>query len=188
MCLNCLQLLSIRGAGSVVGIATGYGLDGPGSNPGGGEIFPTCPDRPCCPHSLLYNGYRVFPGCKVRPGRDTDPSPLLVPWLWKGRVIPLLPLWTVRPVQSLSAYRRVQFTLFSIRCEHFTFPTQTLAVVVLKTVYYGGWGNLLCPSIVTMELNVFVCLHSFTRSTQSETGLLFNSYFLTARSRVFFKL
>jgi len=28
------------------------------------------------PKSLLYNGYRVFPGGKVRPGRDTDPSHL----------------------------------------------------------------------------------------------------------------
>jgi len=25
---------------------------------------------------LLYNGYGVFPGSKVRPGRDADPSPL----------------------------------------------------------------------------------------------------------------
>ena len=24
---------------------------------------------------LLYNGYRVFPGRKERPGRDSDPSP-----------------------------------------------------------------------------------------------------------------
>ena len=27
------------------------------------------------PTSLLYNGYRVFPGGKVRPGRDANPSP-----------------------------------------------------------------------------------------------------------------
>jgi hypothetical protein len=33
------------GRDSSVGTATGYGLDGPGSNPGGGEIFRTCPDR-----------------------------------------------------------------------------------------------------------------------------------------------
>ena len=33
-----------RGPGSSVGIATVYGLDGPGSNPGGGEIFR--PSRP----------------------------------------------------------------------------------------------------------------------------------------------
>ena len=46
-----------------------------GSNPGGGEIFRTCPDRPWGPPSILYNGYRVFPGGKERPGRDTHPSP-----------------------------------------------------------------------------------------------------------------
>ena len=44
-------------------------------NPGGGEIFRTCPDWPWGPPSLLYNGYRVFPGGKERPGRDADPSP-----------------------------------------------------------------------------------------------------------------
>ena len=44
------------------------------SNPGGGEIFRTCSDRPWGPPSLLYNRYRVFPGGKVLPGRDADPS------------------------------------------------------------------------------------------------------------------
>jgi hypothetical protein len=48
-------------------LATGWTARG--SNPGGGEIFRTRPDRPWGPHSLLYNGYRVyFPGVK-RPGR-----------------------------------------------------------------------------------------------------------------------
>ena len=46
-----------------------------GSNPGGGEIFRTCPERPCDPPFLLYNEYRVFPGGKEKPGRDADPSP-----------------------------------------------------------------------------------------------------------------
>jgi hypothetical protein len=46
-----------------------------GSNPDGGEIFRTCPDRPWGPPSLLYSGYRVFTGRKVWPGRDADPSP-----------------------------------------------------------------------------------------------------------------
>jgi hypothetical protein len=36
--------LSLFGPGSSVGIATDYGLDGPGSNPGGDEIFR--PSRP----------------------------------------------------------------------------------------------------------------------------------------------
>ena len=34
------------GPRSVVGIATAYGLDGPGIKSWWGEIFRTCPDRP----------------------------------------------------------------------------------------------------------------------------------------------
>jgi hypothetical protein len=63
------------GPRSVVGIATGYGMDGPGIESRWDEIFRTCPDRPFGPPSLLYNGYRVFLGSKKRPGRDADPSP-----------------------------------------------------------------------------------------------------------------
>jgi len=62
-------------AGSTVGIATDYGLDGSGSNPGGGARFSARADRPWGPPSLLYNGYRFFPGGKVRPERDADHSP-----------------------------------------------------------------------------------------------------------------
>jgi len=62
-------------AGSSVGIATGYGLDGPGiESRWGAKYFCTCPDRPWGPPNLLYNWYRVIPGGKDRPGRDADPS------------------------------------------------------------------------------------------------------------------
>jgi len=63
------------GPGSVVGIATGYGLDGRGIESQWGEIFRTCPDQPWGPLSLLYNGYWVFPRGKEWPGHDADPSP-----------------------------------------------------------------------------------------------------------------
>ena len=63
------------GPGSSVGIATDYGLDGPGFESRWGEIFRR-PDRLWGPPILLYNGYRVFPGSKVRPGRAADHSPL----------------------------------------------------------------------------------------------------------------
>ena len=54
---------------SAVTIATRYGLDGPGSNPGKGEIFLNRPDRPWEPTTLPYNGYRVScPGVN-RSGR-----------------------------------------------------------------------------------------------------------------------
>ena len=36
-----------------------------GSNPGEGEISRAYPDRLLGPPSLLYNGYRVFPGVKA---------------------------------------------------------------------------------------------------------------------------
>ena len=44
-------------------------------NSGGVEIFRTSPDRPWSSPNLLYNGYRVVPGGKERPGHDPDPSP-----------------------------------------------------------------------------------------------------------------
>jgi hypothetical protein len=66
--------------GSSVDIATDYRLDSPGieSLLGLGaarEIFHACPDQPWGPPTLLYNGYQVFPGGKVRPGCAADHSP-----------------------------------------------------------------------------------------------------------------
>jgi hypothetical protein len=52
------------GPGSVVGIATGYGLDSPGSNAGGGEIFRTCPDQPWGPSTSCTMGAGSSPGVK----------------------------------------------------------------------------------------------------------------------------
>ena len=63
------------GPGSSVGIATELRAGRSGVDPGGNEIFRTCPDRPWGPHSLLYNGYRIFPGGKLRPEPDADHSP-----------------------------------------------------------------------------------------------------------------
>jgi len=40
----CVWCVCVCGPGSSVGIGPDYGLDGPGSNPGGDEIF--CPSRP----------------------------------------------------------------------------------------------------------------------------------------------
>jgi len=53
------------GPGSSVGIATDYGLDGPGSNPGGDEIFR--PSRPALgAHPASYTmGTRSFPGVEA---------------------------------------------------------------------------------------------------------------------------
>ena len=106
-------LSAMKRPGSVVGIATGYRLDGPGIESRRRARFSApVQTSPWDPHSLLYNGYRVFPGGKERSGRDADPHPLPVPWSRKSRAIPLLSLWAVRPVQSLSACTRGHFTHF----------------------------------------------------------------------------
>jgi len=48
------------------------------------------------------------------PGREANPSPLLVPWSRKSRAIPVLPLWTVRPVKSLFLYKDALYLVFYI--------------------------------------------------------------------------
>jgi hypothetical protein len=98
------------GPGSVVGIATNYVLEGPGIESQRGRDFPHLSRPVLGPTQPSVQWYRVFSGSKKRPWRDADPSPLLVPWSWKGAAIPLLPVRAVRPVRSLSACTRVHFT------------------------------------------------------------------------------
>jgi len=133
--------------GSLVGITTGYGLDGPGKEFRWVRDFPHL-SRPALgptqPPVQWVPG--LSPGLKSGRGVTLTPHPLLVPWSRKSRpipyspygtyglsrasvpveysytstpsmdctactepqclysiAIPLLPLWAVRPVQSLSA-------------------------------------------------------------------------------------
>jgi len=56
-------------------------------------------------------GTGYFPGVKSGWGVTLTTHPLLVPWPRKSRAIPLLPLWAIWPVQSLSACTRVHLPL-----------------------------------------------------------------------------
>jgi len=90
-------------------LATGWTVRGSNPSGGGGEIFHTRPDRSWEPPSLLYNGYRVFPGGKAAGAWRWPPTPssaqikervelyLYSPsgpsWLVRGWTLPLpLPL------------------------------------------------------------------------------------------------
>jgi len=81
-------------------------LDGPGSNPGGDEIFR--PSRPVLgpdPASCAM-GTGFFPGVKCGRGVLLTTHPLLVRRSWMSRAIPLPTLWATWDLQ------RVHFTFF----------------------------------------------------------------------------
>jgi len=109
-CIKISFLLFNSGPGSSVGIVTGYGPDGPSIESRWGARF-SGPVQTCHganPASCTM-GTGSFPGIKSGRGVTLTTHPLLVPWLRNSTAILLLPLWVVRPVQSLSACTRARF-------------------------------------------------------------------------------
>ena len=131
-----------------------------GSDSGGSEIFRTCPDPPWGPTRLLYNEYRVFPEGKDRPGLDADPSSLLVPCSRKSIAIPLLSLWAVRPVQSLSACTRVPFT-FIFYTQHNLISLFFLFRIYVRIKLVNTHTSSHAVSHFPQPLPI-VCLHSIS--------------------------
>jgi hypothetical protein len=92
-------------------------------------------------------GTGSFPEVKSSQGVTLTPHPLPVLWTWKSRAKPLLPLWAVRPVQSLSACTRMHFT--------YTFMTQSSSVSFLDC-----WTlkmKALCPSEMSVTIYQSTC-------------------------------
>ena len=90
-------------------------------------------------------GTGFIPGVNYSRGVLLTPHPLLVPWSWKCRAIPLLPLWAVRPIQSLSACTRVTFTFtfnfdspFAFRALFWIIETALSSVWLVATEATGG--------------------------------------------------
>ena len=107
------NLFSWSGPGSSVGIATDYGLDGPGIViPVGTRFSEPVQTGPGAHPASCKIGTWSFPGVKSGRRVRLTPHPLLVPRSIKSRAITLLLLWAVRPVQSLSAGTKVHFNLY----------------------------------------------------------------------------
>jgi hypothetical protein len=122
----------LDGPGSSVGTANSdraTGLTVRGSNPGGGEIFRTCPDRPWGPPSLLYIEYRVFPRGKERPGRDAD-SPHSSAVVMKGySYTSTLPMGRTACTEPQGLYKGALYL-------YFTLQTGTLVTSSQKSTRY----------------------------------------------------
>ena len=90
----------VSGPGSSVGIATDYGLDSPGIRIPVGRDFPPVQTGPGA-HPASCTGTRSFPRVKYGRGMLLTTHPLLMPWSWKSRAIPLPTLWaTTGPVMG----------------------------------------------------------------------------------------
>jgi hypothetical protein len=79
-------------------------------NPGGPRFSAPVQTGPGAHPAFCTKGTGSFPGVQSGQGVTLAPHFLLAPGSRKTRSIPLLPLWAVRPVQSLSACTRVRFT------------------------------------------------------------------------------
>jgi len=105
-----------HGVGSVVGMVTGYGLDGPGIESQWGVRFTTpIQTGPGAHPTSCTMDTKSFPGVKSGQGVMLTSHTLLVPWSRKSRAITLFPLWAIRPVQSLSVCTVVHFTFYLMR-------------------------------------------------------------------------
>ena len=125
---------------SWVGIATDYGLDCPGSNPSGDDIFhPSRPGLgPTQPPVKMGTG--SFPGVKY--GRDVllTTHNLLVPQSWKSRAIPLPTLWATPGLWR----------------EHFTCTFLYIYIYVLQLyiyiyIYIRSWNTPLSKNLEEEE-------------------------------------
>jgi hypothetical protein len=109
-CLLIRQQSVVSGPGSSVGIATELRAGRSGDRiPVGARFSAPVQTGPGVHLTSCTMGTGSFPGVESSRSVTLIPHPLLVPWSWKGRALPLLPLWAVRPVQSLSACTSVHF-------------------------------------------------------------------------------
>jgi len=82
-----------------------------------GRGFRTYSDRSWGHPTSWTMGTGSFPGVKSGQGVTLTPHPLLVPWSWKGRVIPLLPLWAVTACTEPQCLYKRAIYLYLYHCQ-----------------------------------------------------------------------
>jgi len=147
------------GPGSSVGIATDYGLDGPGIESRWWRDFPPVQTGPGAHPASCTMGTGSFPGVKCGRGVLLTTHLLLAPRSWKGRAIPLPPLWaTIRPVTGLlylyvsgshvPIIRRINCINTTFGICHYVYMT-VWCVGLHQTIIYTEWH---IPDVVLIQL------------------------------------
>jgi hypothetical protein len=133
-------------------IAIRYGLAVRGSNPAGGEIFLTFPDRPWGPPCLLYNGHRVFPGGKGAGAWRWPPTP------FSAEVKESVELYLYSPFLAFVACSRANFTFtFTFYIVVSPVAKESIrAVIVCISRCYSGYGSCMERSFWNTAYNVGV--------------------------------
>ena len=104
-------------------------------------------------------GTGSFLGVKSSWGMTLTLHPLLVPWSRKSRAIPLLPLWAIQPVQSLSACTRVHFNFIYTS----TPPMGRTACTEPQCLYNGAPLTLPIPLLPLWAIQPVQSLSACTR-------------------------
>jgi len=112
-------------------------------------------------------GTGSFPGVKNVRGVTLTPHLLLLQWSWKTRAIPLLLLWAVRPVQSLSACTRVTFTFWHVYVVGGVWKKKSRNIVTSShPVLIRVWGNMMLEQwnlLETLTLTLATYTHVWAR-------------------------
>jgi len=153
-------------AGSSVGIATGYWLDGPWIESRWGRDFPHL-SRPALGAHTTSCAMRTgsFPGVKSGRGMKLTLHPFLLPWSRKSRAI-LLPVWTVRPVQFLS-------TCTTVHCD-LPYMTAHPKHIVINCFIGRNWDGVLCEVRVWGWRNIWA--YSFSNLDVSTFRVMYRNY------------
>ena len=132
-------------------------------------------------------GTGSLPGVKSGRVVALTPHPLLVPWSWKSRAITLLPLWAVRPVQSLSACTRVHFAFtLAIYERYWEILMVQLLVRIFTTVCGQGyfWDLFFFSKITPESTNSNIASPSLSAHEILRTEIPYCQYFDLSSPRI----
>ena len=111
--------IHVCGSGSSLDITTDYWLDGPGVRIPVRRDFSPSQTGPGAHPASYTMSTGSFPGVKYGRSVLLTTQPLLVPWSWKSRAIPLLKLWvTTWPVKG--ALYLLPLNVWPISLQYFT--------------------------------------------------------------------